>query len=141
MTVGAPLTRTLYPVAGSAFAATSGTPRPRCPPGFAEGGTFAPDWYGGTGKTLLIPPPVVPFDACQTTSLEMLEPLARSVVPPQARACVAEAGNKTCCRPSPTLSADPLSPEAQHTVMPRLAAAAKAPSMLVIACAAHVDSG
>jgi hypothetical protein len=42
MTMLAPSTRIWYPVAGSASPATSGTPRPPCPP--SGGGTGALDW-------------------------------------------------------------------------------------------------
>jgi hypothetical protein len=46
-------------VAGSASAATSGTPRPGRPVSACPG-TPAADWYAGSGNVRLTPPPVAP---------------------------------------------------------------------------------
>jgi hypothetical protein len=63
----------------------------------------------------------------------------RRLVPPQASACGLEAGKSTCS-PLATPSLEPLSPHAMHTVMPSKAAAWKASSIALMACAVQVDS-
>src|SRR6516165_6277642 len=89
-----------------------------------------------------MPPPVaLSDDSFQTTSLEILPPLAVSLVPPQASAKGLDAANSTCAFPSPTPSPEPLSPDAQQTVTPRAAAVCKAWSNEFIACAVQLLSG
>src|SRR5262245_18910260 len=87
-----PSTSTLYPVIGSAFPATSGTPR------FWLVG-FAPFWYVGREKEALNPPPVAPCPverSFQTTSLLMLPFAATSSrVPPHASENGHDAGKST----------------------------------------------
>jgi hypothetical protein len=56
----------------------------------------------------------------------MVVPDTVSLVPPQPSANGLDAGKSTCGLPSVTPSAEPLSPAAQQTVTPRLAAAWKA---------------
>src|SRR5262249_12476533 len=129
------------PLAGSASADTSGTPRPSRPPGLAEGGNFAALCHDGGGKTSLIPPPLAPPPAFQTTSLERAPFFTLMRVPPQAPTCGLEAGKSRGERPSFSPSLDPLSPDAQQTVMPSIAAAWNAWSNCVVACAVHRASG
>src|SRR5580704_520018 len=71
---------------------------------------------------MLTPPPPAPPDApsFHTTSFEIWPLAAASLVPPQANANGLEAGKSACGFPSqsPLMSAEPLSPEATHTVTP-----------------------
>src|SRR3954454_14907539 len=105
-------------------------------------GTWACVWYAGRGKNVLTPPPVALLLAFsfQTISLAMVAPEAVSLVPPQPSANGLDAEKSTCGWPSATPAAEPLSPAAQQTVTPRLAAAWKALSNCVIACAVQFDS-
>src|SRR5690242_5250091 len=130
-----------YPVSGSAFPATSGTPRPTRRPGFAEGGTLAPFCQSGSPKRSLTPPPVAP-PAPSFHAVSDAEPLPRvSRVPPQASACGLEAGKSACARPSSAPSPEPPSPEAQQTVTPSSAASWSAPSNASTAWRVQLDSG
>src|SRR5215470_17793447 len=89
-----------------------------------------------------MPPPVaLSVDSFQTTSLEILLPLAAIFVPPHPSANGLDAGKSTCAFPSPTPSPEPLSPDAQQTVTPRAAAVCKAWSNEFIACAVQLLSG
>src|SRR5438067_9968491 len=95
MTMDCPSTRTMYPVAGSASPATSGTPRPAKEPAL---GTPMLACHVGSENTVLTPPPVAPSLTAvsfQTTSEVMLVPEPRSLVPPQASTCGLEAGKST----------------------------------------------
>src|SRR5580700_7892813 len=148
----------LYPVVGSAFPATSGTPRPpaplpdappdelppdEVPP--ARAGTPALACHAGTANWSLTPPPPAPsLDASsfQTTS-ELTAPVdgsASSLVPPQPSAYGLDAGKSACCWPSVTPSVLPLSPAAAHTVMPRAAASDIAWFIADSPCAVHESS-
>src|SRR5580700_1248243 len=138
-----PSTRVVYPVAGSASPATSGTPRPTRPPGFADGGTPAPVCHVGSANESLMPPPVAPpcVPSFHTVSVPTAFAVMCSVVPPHDRTCGLELGKSTCASPSLKPSLEPLSPEAMHTVTPSVAASANAASKLEIADAVHDDSG
>ena len=72
-----------------------------------------------------MPPPVAPpsVPSFQTTSLEIVVPLAFNRVPPHARTLGLEAGKSTWAWPSLTPSLDPLSPAATVMVIPNAAAA------------------
>ena len=134
-----PSTRIVYPVAGSAFPATSGTPRP--PAGTEGAGTLAFACQEGRGKTLLTPPPVAPSlfaISFHTTSDAIVVPFATSLVPPQASTWGLDAGKSTLFPVPP--SPDPLSPEAAVMVTPSAAAAWQALSRAVIACGVQADS-
>src|SRR5574337_1810548 len=140
MTRLCPSTRTSYPVAGSASPPTSGTPRP-CWLDPATGGTFAAAWYAGGGKKTLTPPPVaLSVPSFHTVSDAIDAPDAISLVPPQPSAYGLDAGKSTCGLPSATPSPEPLSPAAQQTVTPIVAAAWNAWSNWVIDCAVQFDS-
>ncbi len=100
-------------------------------------------WYAGSGKKALTPPPValVVAPSFHTVSDAIVVALlASSLVPPQASTLGLEAGKSTCTWPSATPSDEPLSPAATQTVTPIAAAAWKAWSYCVIACAVQVDS-
>src|SRR5579864_8861258 len=107
----------------------SGTPRPTCW-SLADGGTFALACHVGRPKTSLTPPPVAPPPGPSfhtTSSLHTIvfvvgSCVASSRVPPQPKTLGLEAGKSTCACPSVTLSLDPSSPEAQHTVTPNVPA-------------------
>src|SRR5450631_3739286 len=97
-TVSVPSTRTLYPVAGSASPATSGTPRfvrAMDVPSFWM--TFLPACQLGVGKKLLMPPPLAPplAPSFHTTSLVIDVGVAVSVVPPQPSTYGLDAGKST----------------------------------------------
>src|SRR5690348_2469418 len=84
-----------------------------------------------------MPPPLIcPEPLFHDTSPVIVLPLAVSEVPPHASALGLDEGKSACCRPSPTLSAEPVSPEAVQTVMPSKVAARMAVS---IACRAFAD--
>src|SRR5579884_418968 len=131
-----PSTTTLYPVAGAAFAATSGTPRPVLPEGTAL------VCHEGTEKVALKPPPVAPPPedwSFQTTSCEIWLPLASSSVPPQESTCGLDAGKSTVLVLVPSL--EPLSPDATVMVTPRAAADWQALSSAVMEDCDQLDSG
>src|ERR1700690_937748 len=69
-------------------------------------------------------PPRVPSFQARSSVIFSADPTIR--VPPQARTFGLEAGKSACARPSPTRSPEPLSPDAQVTVTPRIVASAKA---------------
>src|SRR5450759_3324546 len=142
MTIRCPSTRTSYPLTGLASPATSGTPRPTRPSGFAEGGRAALAWYAGGSKTSLIPPPLEPpcAPSFQVRSSVIDDTEATSCVPPQATTCGLDAGKSAWARPSPTASSDPLSPDAHRTVTPTSAASWKAWSIACIAWAVQCFS-
>src|SRR5262249_54602290 len=139
-----PSTRTSYPVWGAASPATSGTPRllNACfaPPLVV---LCSPSCQDGTAKKLLTPPPPAPpfAPSFHTTSLTILVPEARRLVPPHASAYGLEAGESTWSAPSFTPSLEPSSPDATHTVIPMAAASLNAWSNAVIACSVQEDSG
>src|SRR6185312_11073327 len=82
----------------------------------------------GAGNCPLTPPPVAPSpESFQTTSDSIVAPDAVSEVPPQPRACGAEAGKSTCCRPT-------------VTVTPRAAPSVRICSIWVRACEVHASS-
>src|SRR6201996_3357211 len=99
----------LYPVFGSALAATSGTMRP--------GPCGAPACQGGIGRKSFEKPPPVPSPLVfpgllfQTVSCDRV-----LLVPPQPITCGAEAGRSTLARFGPP-SLESLSPEAANTIM------------------------
>src|SRR5580698_6231493 len=108
-TCGCPSAMIWYPVSGSAFPATSGTPRPAACEVPAETGTPAVACHEGTGKASLTPPPPAPppDPSFHTVSDEMTPAaVATRLVPPQASACGDEAGKSTCGCPSVTPSED-----------------------------------
>src|SRR5215472_2540654 len=82
------------PVCGSAFDATSGTPRPRRP--FDAFGTRLWRCHDGCGNITLTPPPLAPVLLFHTDSDTIRFRFANSVVPPQASAYGLDAGKVTC---------------------------------------------
>ena len=121
------------PLFGLELAATSGTPRPRCP-SFTETGMLVSAWYEGRGNKSLTPPPEAPepenppnekesFHAHSSQVVPLTLPI---VVPPQASAQGSVAGYHTCARPSVALACAPLSPEQVQKVTPWIAASSKA---------------
>ena len=121
-------------MSGSAFPATSGTPRPDAPAGpEADAGARLPSWQGNWALT---PPPPAPppLPSFHTVSAE-ITPVAGSacrLVPPQPSACGLDAGKSTCGWPSVTPSPLPLSPDATQTVTPSATASAMAWSSAVM---------
>src|SRR5579871_3873945 len=105
-----------------------------------DGGIPAPTCQPGRSNTSLTPPPVECVPSFQTTSL--LVPLSErsNCVPPHPSAKGLEAGKSACARPSPTPSSEPLSPDAQHTVMPSAAAAWSASLKARMNCWEYCDS-
>src|SRR5580704_4962180 len=119
ITVCCPSTTTLYPDAGSASPATSGTPRPAKP--FGAFGTFALCWKLGSANASLTPPPVAPsFDdsSFQVCSLLIEVPERANFVPPQPTRNGLDAGKSTVGFPLVLPSVEPLSPDAASTVTP-----------------------
>src|SRR5580700_2697162 len=142
ITVCWPSTSTLYPVAGSASPATSGTPRPTNP--FGAFGTFAPCWKLGSANASLTPPPVAPsFDASsfQVCSLLIEEPESVSFVPPQPTRKGLDAGKSTVGFPLVLPSDEPLSPDAASTVTPIVEASWHAELSASRDCAVQESSG
>ena len=70
----------------------------------------------------LTPPPEAPLEEFHTTSLVIVAPEPSRCVPPQPRTLGDDAGKSAWASPSVTPSPEPLSPDAQQTVTPRLAA-------------------
>src|SRR6185437_5537777 len=100
----------LYPVFGSAFAATSGTIRP--------GPLGAPTCQMGIGWKMVEKPPPVPSPVGFPGSLfQTVSACAVLLVPPQPMTCVHEAGKSTLAGLVPP-SEESLSPEAAKTIMP-----------------------
>src|SRR3954464_4102791 len=105
------------------------------------GGMRALRWQAGRAKNALAPPPVaLCVPSFHTTSDPMDLPEAVSFVPPQPSAFGLDAGKSTCALPSATPPPEPLSPLAQQTVTPIAAAAWKAWSNCVMACAVQSAS-
>jgi hypothetical protein len=86
-------------VAGSASAATSGTPRPGRPVSACPG-TPAADWYAGSGNVRLTPPPVAPRPLPLPPQTVSLVGSTDSVVPPQPSTPGLAAGKSTRARRS-----------------------------------------
>src|SRR5580704_17181819 len=142
ITVCCPSTTTLYPDSGSAFPATSGTPRPTKP--FGAFGTFALDWYVGSANTSLTPPPVAPSFAessFHTCSLPIALPEIANFVPPHATTNGLAAGKSTVGVPSVLPSDEPSSPAATSTVTPIVDASWHAEFSASRDCSVHELSG
>src|SRR5580693_2956792 len=142
ITVCWPSTSTLYPLSGSAFPATSGTPRPANP--FGAFGTFALCWKLGSAKASLTPPPVAPSFAessFQVCSLLIEVPERANFVPPQPTRTGLDAGKSTVGFPLVLPSVEPLSPEAARTVTPSVDASWQAELRALRDCAVQESSG
>ena len=129
-------------MAGSASAATSGTPRPTNPLGAV--GTPASFWKLGRANASLTPPPVAPSpfaSSFQVVSLAIVLPARVSVVPPHPIAPGADAGKSTSRAPEVDPSVAPWSPAATRIVIPIVAASSKADSKAERAWAVQVSSG